>query len=211
MNTDKSDNIDDVKDDKGTAADANVPKDQDVTDPKAELAKVQAELEKNKELLAKVRKFEKENKEAAEKALKDNEKWKELYEAETTKRTSLEQRLRDKAIKDVIADTLKEVGAKSISTVTKLLDLSKVEVDDDLNVDASSVKALVEELKKTDPILFGEPESKGDDKSADPKKENVDVKRAADAATVTSYEKEMKAAKSAKEIEEVLRKYGKIK
>jgi len=187
-------------------ADAPVVDEQSKDTLTAELEALRVELDKNKELLNKVRKFEKENKAAAEAALAEQGKFKELYEAELDKRTKIEQRLTEKAIEDSFKEVLKDSGALSIGTVLKLLDKSKVGLDDNGNVDVTSVKGIVAELKKSDPILFGEPESKGDDK-----KESVDVKRAADTANVTSYEKEMKAAKSAKEIEEVLRKYGKIK
>lgn len=172
----------------------------------AELEATRAELAKNADLLAKVRKFEKENKEAAEKALKEQGKFKELFEEEHGKRQSLESKLKDKLIGDVLTQTLAEAKAKDVKTAMKLVDKSKIVVGEDFEVDVSTVKLVVADLVKSDPVLFGVDEEVNTDK----KKENVDVKRVAETSTISSYEKEIRTAKSMKEIEAVMKKYGKM-
>lgn len=172
----------------------------------AELEAVKAELAANKQLLEKVRKFEEENKKAAERALKEQGKFKELYEAEVAKRAEIENKLRTKAVTTAVQQVLKESGARSVQTVARLIDVSQIDVGEDFEVNVDTVKKLVDEIKTSDPILFGEVTEGGSNK----KTEAPSVKRSADSPTVSSYETEIRAATSSKQIEAVMRKYGKL-
>lgn len=162
------------------------------------LAVLEAELVKKEELLKKVRKFEKENKEAAEKALADQGKFKELYEAEVNRRSELEGKIKATVLNSAITDALKDSGAVSITTVMKLIDKDKIGFDGE-KVDADSIKTLIKELKSTDPVLF-----------QDATKPVPPVKKAGEGDVVGGFEKEIRAATTQKQIEQVMRKFGKL-
>lgn len=162
------------------------------------LAAVEAELVKKEELLNKVRKFEKENKEAAAKALAEQGKFKELYDAELNKRTELEGKIKAGVVDSAIQEALKDSNAKSISTVMKLIDRNKIVFDGDA-VDTKSIQSLIKELKTSDPVLFG-----------DEAKPAPAVKKAGEGDVIGGFEKEIKAATTQKQIESVMRKYGKL-
>ena len=165
-------------------------------DLQAQLDRLQAEFDKNKVLLKKVRAFERENKEAADAALQEQGKYKELYEAELTKRNELETKISAKLIDGALTSALSAAKVKAVSTVMKLIDKSKITVEND-EVDISSIQAQLKDLKLTDPILF------------DTGEETPAVKRATEGTPVGGYEKELRGAKSQKEIEAVMRKYHK--
>lgn len=114
---------------------------------------LQSTTQEKEELVKKVRKYEKEARTKAETALLEQGKFKELYEAELAKRTELETTLTAKAIDAQLLSILEKSNLKSVNTVMKLLDKSKIKVDGD-TVDAGSVKVLIDELKKSDPVLF---------------------------------------------------------
>lgn len=97
-----------------------------------------------------------------------------------------------------LQSAIEKAGAKSVSTVMKLIDKSKVELDETGFVKEDSIAPLIAALKESDPILFGEA-------FIDP-----GVKRVSDASTEGSYEREIKSCKTQKEIDAVLRKYGKL-
>jgi hypothetical protein len=121
------------------------------------LEEMHQEKAKNAELLKKVRKFEKENREHADKELLAKEEFKKLYEQEQLKRSDVEKRLTNKILDEKIEEFLKKENAVSVSTVRKLIDKTKIKVEDD-EVDAESLKSVVEELKKSDPVLFAKKE-----------------------------------------------------
>lgn len=162
------------------------------------LEQLTEELNKKEELLKKVRKFEKENKDAAERALAEQGKFKELYEAEVQKRAELEGRMKDSAINSALNEALKDSGAASIATVMKLIDRNKIGFDGE-KVDTDSIKVLIKELKTSDPVLFAE-----QPKPVPP------VRKAGEGDVVGGFEKEIRAAKTQKQIEDVMRKYGKL-
>jgi hypothetical protein len=178
----------------------------ELTELQTQLEATKAELSKNQELLSKVRRFEKENKEAGEKAKLEQGKFKEMYEETQSKLPTVEAKLKDNALNGILTQQLTEAGAKSISTVMKLVDKSKVVFNDQMEVDPSSVKIIVDELKKSDPILFGEPDKVEETKV----QEKIDVKRATDSSVLGGYEKEIKLAKTHNDIMAVMKKYGKI-
>jgi len=166
------------------------------------LATLRAELASSQEILKKVRRFEKENKAEAEKALVEQGKFKELYEAELLKSTALEGKFRTRAIDSAVETALKDSGAKSISTLLKLIDKNRIVVEGDV-VDAASIASLVKELKISDPILFAE---------FDAKVVPIvpAVKKAGEGDVVGGYATEMKAATTQRQIESIMRKYGKL-
>lgn len=170
----------------------------DVKTAEERLAALEAELTKKEELLKKVRKFEKENKEAAEKALAEQGKFKELYEQEVNRRTEMEGKMKASAINAAIQEALKESGAVSVTTVSKLIDREQIGFDGDV-VDAASIKAQISALKTSDPVLFTEPA-----KPVPP------VKKAGEGDVVGGFEKEIRAATTQKQIEAVMRRYGKL-
>ncbi len=173
------------------------------TDAEKRLAEVQAELAKNEELLKKVRKFEKENKERAEAALREQGKYKELFEAAEERAKAFETKYRTKVVDDVLTKALTDAKAKSVSTVMKLIDRSKIEITEADEVDAKSVEKLIAEIQKSDPILFGEVETK-------PTPQVPQVKKAGEGEAVGGFEKELSNAKSQKDIIAVMKKYGKM-
>lgn len=148
----------------------------------------------------KLRQFENEQTQREQSLLTEQGKFKDLYEAEQAKTTALKTGLRNKAVDSALKEVLQKAGARSVDTVAKLVDKSKVEVnEEDFTVDQNSIQLQIEELKKTDPILFGV----GEGTNLPP------VKRPSDGNTTSSFETEMRAAKSQAEIQTVMKKYGK--
>lgn len=165
----------------------------------AKLMVLESEKASNDELLKKLRKFEKENKSKAEQEAISKGEYKTLYEEQTAKLADLEAKGRDRVIISALHDALKDSGAKSISTAMKLIDKSQIKLDGDL-VDAKSISKLVKELKESDPTVFEE-----ETKIVAPS-----VKRSTEGNPVSGFEKEMRACRTQKEIESVMRKHGKI-
>lgn len=202
---DKTDVKQDVKEDASDDAD----KQQDKSDVKTEegpktleeakalLTKQTQELASNADLLKKVRKFEKENKEKADTALKEQGKYKELYEAELSQRVTLETKWKDSVVNGSIESVLKEMKVPAVTTVMKLIDRSKVVIEDG-KVDTKSIQSQLDALKVSDPVLFG-PATK------------VDVKRPGEHEPTSGFATEIRAARSQKEIEAIGRKYGVLK
>jgi len=161
----------------------------------------------NKEIIStrdkvnsKLRSFETEQTQREQSLLTEQGKFKELYEAEQAKNIDLKAGLKNKAIDSAIKDILQKAGARAVDTVSKLIDRSKVAVgDEDFNVEVATIQLQIEELKKTDPILFGV----GEGANLPP------VKRPTDGSTTVGFETEMRAAKTQNEISAVMKKYGK--
>jgi len=164
-----------------------------------ELKSVKEKYHHDAEILQKVRRYEKENKKAAEAALLEQQKYKELYEQKVQSEAQLKTKLRDISINQQLQELIKEMDAKSPSTVLKLLDKGKFVFDEDEQLDVKSVKSQLDELKKTDPFLFG--------------KEQITPPtpaRSTEGTPVAGYEQELKAAiKTGKqsELDKVFKKY----
>lgn len=106
--------------------------------------------------------------------------------------------IKQEKISGTLQSAIEKAGALSVNTVMKLIDKSKVEFDDTGNVKDESITSLITSLKESDPVLFGE-------QFIDP-----GVKRASDASTEGAYEREIKSCRTQREIDAVLRKYGKL-
>ena len=148
----------------------------------------------------KLRQFETEQTQREQSLLAEQGQFKELYEKSLADNLTLKTGLKNKAVDSAIKDILSNSGARSVDTVAKLVDKSKIVIgDEDFMVDTTSIQSQIDELRKTDPILFGI----GEGANLPP------VKRPTDGTPTAGYEQEMRAAKSQKEIESVMKKYGK--
>lgn len=151
-------------------------------------------------LKSKLKEFE-DAKAASEAALlAEQGKFKELYEQTQQKLVALESTLKNKAVDAALKEALQKAGARSVDTVAKIVDKSKIVLGDDYSVDLSSLQSQIDEIKKTDPILFGP----GEGNNLPP------AKRPSDGVPQAGFEQEMRAAKSQNEVMAVLKKYGKI-
>jgi vacuolar-type H+-ATPase subunit I/STV1 len=172
---------------------------EETVDAVARLKEVEAELAQKQELVKQLRKYEKSQKEAKEAALKEQNEWKTLYEESSSRLAQYEQQLKDNSITNAIERLAAKSGVKSVATLTKLIDKTKVVVNDDNSVDESSIESLIAELQKTDSILFELPNV-----------QTPDLKKAAEDVSVLNYETELRKATSQKELEAVMKKYGKL-
>lgn len=192
---DVDNNVDDKQEPDGKSGDdAAAPK--SIEEAVSKLKEMEAEIAKNAELLRKVRKYEKENKEKAELALKEQGKYKELYEAELAKRGELEARVNNTLIDSALENVLKEAKVVATATAIKLIDRSKIVVEDG-KVDTKSLQQQVDQLRKTDPVLFGNTSGPA-------------PKKPGEGEPTGGYEKELSAAKTAQQIYAVMKKYGKM-
>lgn len=128
------------------------------------------------------------------KSLMEEEDYKAKYEASSTELNKLKTEIREQQIDTVLTDELTKANARSVSTVMKLVDRSKINVVDG-QVDTKSVEELINELKKTDQVLFQEVNT-------------PTLKRPGESTPVASYKGEMSAAKTPAEVQKVLAKYG---
>lgn len=162
-----------------------------------ELAELKAQQAKDAELLKKLRKFEKENKEKADKEAIEAGKFKELWEQEKAAREAIESKVKAKELDSAIRAELANFKAKAPETVLKLIDKAAIQWKDDGGVDTKSIETALKALKKSDPILFEEEQAS-----------TPSVKRATEGDVVGGYEKDIRAARTQKEIEAVMRKYN---
>lgn len=169
------------------------------TDPVAKLKEIQEELDRKSELVKQLRKYERQQKEEKEKLLKEQGNFKELYESTLDKFNSLKGQLLNTNINIAIEEVAKSSGVKSISTLNKIIDKTAISVDENGVVDLNSVKDLIKSLQTSDPLLF----ELADVKTPSVKKANEDT-------PVSSYEVDLRKAKTPQEIEAVLKKYGKF-
>lgn len=120
---------------------------------------------------------------------------------------------KNRFIDTTLTTALESAGARSIPTAIKLIDKSSLEWDGD-NLKTDSVIGKIEELRKSDPILFGDTDPKSSENNhMDPGNlsSNIPpVKTAGKGNVDGAFEKEIKACKNPKEIQQVLIKYGKI-
>ena len=157
-----------------------------------ELAATKANLEKAR----RGEKFNQSKRVELEEQLKGltGEDFKVKYEAASTELEQLKGSVKNQLIDSVLKDELTKANAKSISTVMKLVDRSKINVADG-QVDTKSIEALIEELKKTDAVLFQEVQTPA-------------VKRTGETTPIASFKTEMTSAKTPAEVQKVLAKYG---
>jgi hypothetical protein len=175
--------------------------DVDVDDVEAKIADLQAQLAKQQEIVEKARKGEKYQKSKADAEVK---KVLAQYEAEKARADALEQKIRNGAMDGALRQALSENGAKAVDTALKLVDRSAIKIGDDGSVNADSVKAVIDALKASDSILFDAvTEAAQATKTAPP------AVRATEADKISGYAAEMMAAKTSKEVQAVLKKYGK--
>lgn len=170
------------------------------------IVRLEQALEKSQEKIENFRKYEKRYKEQlSAEGLQTAHKLQEQLAAETEKRATLEAKVRDKAVASALEKALADAKVKAVSTTMKLIDKSKIVVADD-EVDMKSVEAIIKELQTSDPVLFAtEEETKPAPTPAHPP-----VKKATEGDVVAGYEVDMRKARNAKEIEAVMRKYGKM-
>jgi len=182
-------------------------------DAATQLATLQAEVDAKNKLIEKLRTQEKHNqtlaKEAGAKTLeealrnlqlgatKDAEDWKNKYEQLNTEHVSLKDGLKQKQLETSLKEVLSNANLKDVNTALKIIDKTQIQWTEDGQVDTTSITAIVEQLKTTDPILFNElliP----------------DVKQAGNGTPTGGYEKEIMAARSQKDVQAIMRKYNKI-
>lgn len=150
---------------------------------------------------SRVKAIDEEQRQREEALLAEQGQFKQLYEQAQAEVSNLKSGLKNKAVDAALKEALQKAGARSVDTVSKLIDKSKVEVvGDDFQVNTDSIQAQIEELRKTDPVLFGVGESTP----------LPSVKRPSDGTPSVGFETEMRAAKSQSEIMSVMKKYGKI-
>lgn len=163
------------------------------TDPAAEVSSLQEQLSKLQKDLEKLTKKNSELEESRDKA-KEN--------------------LRTFKMDQALTGSLAEAGVVSSATALKLIDKSLIKFDDNGAIVSATVAAAVEALKTSDPILFKSVEQSTTETSVvstSTEKKNPPVKRAGEGNDeVTSYQRELRAAKTTKELNAVLKKYGKI-
>jgi hypothetical protein len=161
---------------------------------------LQDELAVTKVNLEKARRGEKFNQnkrselETQLKELVGGEDFKTKYEATSTELEQMKETLKNQLIDGVLKDELTKANAKSISTVMKIVDRTKVSVVDG-KVDTKSIETLIEELKKTDAVLFQEVHTPA-------------LKRTGETTPTASFKTEMQSAKTPQEVQKVLAKYG---
>lgn len=95
---------------------------------------------------------------AAEEAA--NVRAKAAEDAAEAKRVEVETRARNRIVNAEVRTAAIEAGMVDLDGI-KLLDLSKVKVSDDGDVDVASVKALLTEMKEAKAYLFGPPRGTG--------------------------------------------------
>lgn len=119
---------------------------------------------------------------------------------------------RNRFIETSLITALEAAGTRSIPTAIKLIDKSKLIFEGD-SLLSDSVIAQIEELRTSDPILFGDtnPQSQsGNSKVPGENLLDLDVKHAQNLDVSGAFEKELKLCKNNIEIQNVLKKYGKI-
>ncbi|MDM0042138.1 hypothetical protein QTI05_24080 [Variovorax sp. J22R193] len=166
----------------------------------AEVHALQEELtttRANLENARKGEKFHKSERAKLEEQLKGfvgGEDFKTKYEALTTEHEGLKTTVKNQTIDSALKSKLEEAGAISVNTVLKLVDKSKIAVNDG-QVDAKSIEDVISELKKTDEVLFTSVKTPA-------------VKRPNESESQSSFKTEMDAAKTEAEVKAVLKKFG---
>lgn len=135
------------------------------------------------------------------------------YEKEVETHKTLAANLKEKLVSKIVTNSLKEAlskaGALSVDTALKLIDKSKITLNDDFEYDTNSITSLVEELRKSDSVLF-KPEAATDEKEVLPVK-HTSVGRAGEAENAgTAFQLAIANAKSQKQIDAIMQQFGKI-
>lgn len=97
-----------------------------------------------------------ETQKALEAALAEASDYKSKFENLQSEYTGFKTKLTEEKISSTLQTALEAAGAKSITSAMKLLDRSAVKVNETGEIDTDSVKALINSLKESDPIFFGE-------------------------------------------------------
>jgi hypothetical protein len=197
--------VESVSDDTTQSETDNQATEVNVSDVEAKIAELQAQLEKQNEIVEKARKGEKYQKSKADAEVK---KVIAQYEAEKARADALEQKIRTSAADGVLRQLLAEGGAKAVDTALKLVDRNAIKYAEDGTVDADSVKSVVQALKESDSILFDQTVVSVDESAQ--KKLAPPAKRATETDRISGFEAEMKAAKTKADLQAVLKKYGKL-
>lgn len=130
------------------------------------------------------------------------------HEAAVSELTSLKEGAKTQLVNSALEAGLQAAGFKAATaTGMKLVDKSKLQFGEDGKVTEESVMAAIKEIQDLDPNLFGEAEAGTSSGAATQSPKGPLVRRAGEAETQGAYEKEMAAAKTAKEIREVFQKY----
>jgi hypothetical protein len=116
------------------------------------------------------------------------------YEAVTQELEAIKTSAKNQLIDTVLKTELEKAGAKSVSTVLKLVDRSKIAVADG-QVDTKSIDDLITELKTTDGVLF--------EVKAAPA-----IKQPGESKATDAFANEVKGAKTPAQLQAVMTKYG---
>lgn len=153
-------------------------------------------------------------KDSLDEALLEKSKLIEELNTEKEKVSVFEKQIREGKINTALSTALEAAGAKSKSTVMKLIDLSKITFDDLGEVNNESIVTVIKEIQESDSFLFGDIKdpklSSGGQTPPGKTLSGLDVKRAGDGTNITqtAFQTELKAAKSQKEILDAAKKYG---
>ncbi len=181
--------------------------------------KVLAEKDNLKQKLRQLEVSQKETpnfKSSLDEALLEKSKLAEALNLEKEKFTKLETSLRESKLNTALSTALDAAGAKSASTVLKLIDKSSIQFDEDGEVITDTVVAAIQEVQKSDSFLFGEiTDPKSSTSGTEPPGKTflgIDAKRASEGNTQTAFQTELAAAIATKNQNAVLavaKKYGK--
>lgn len=190
----------------------NQPVIENVESADAKLQDLQAQLDKQNALVAKLRANEKHNQTVAkdvgaknlEEALKilqqgntnDVNEWQDKYSRLEQEHNEFKQNIRNKETETVLKEIIAQSDVKDINTALKLVDKTLIQYKEDGTVDIDSIQNIVTSLKTTDPILFNELVL-------------PTIKMAGEGSPIGGYEKEIVACKTQKDVQAVMKKYGK--
>lgn len=160
-----------------------------------EVAELKAALDKQSALIEKLRQHEQQSLEAEKAAKKEKqtevERVTEAYEA----------KLNNLALDGALESALASHGVRNVDVAKKVIDTSGINVQDG-RVDKNAIQEAVSALKEAEGYLFKTTEEAPQKQTA-PK-----AGRPAEGETEDVVQKEIKAAKSIKELNAVLRKYN---
>lgn len=148
----------------------------------------------------KLRKFENETESKIATELAEQGKYKELFEQSNTQLQELQSKIKTNTVDTAMKSALQEAEAISVDAIMKLVDKGSIEFDDDGNVAPDSIKAAIEAIKTSYPILFGSPVAVN---------LPAPVKRATEGENIGGYEQEVRSAKTQAELAAIMKKYGK--
>jgi hypothetical protein len=174
------------------------------SDAEKQLKELQEKLAKTEEILAKARRGEKDNQSRRKEletelaALKNDDEAGDLktkYEATVNELNEVRSALQNTRIDAVLKEELTKANVKALPTALKVVDRSKITLDDKGEVDTKSIASVIEELKKTDSVLFQEVQTPA-------------LKRTGETTPIASFKTEMAMAKNPSDVQKILAKYG---